>query len=57
MISIDPAPKLDNGIGKSKENLLAWFFRSHEQVEVGFYAILPEVMAGLNYRLVVDKIK
>ena len=28
-----------------------------EQVGVGFYAILPEVILGLNYRLVVDKIE
>jgi len=32
MISIDPAPKLDNGIGKSKENLFERFSRSHEVI-------------------------
>jgi hypothetical protein len=28
----DPAPKLENGIGNSKENLLGWFSRSHEVI-------------------------
>ena len=38
------------------ENLLEWTSWTHEKVEVGFYVILPEVIAGLNYRLVVEKI-
>ena len=42
---------------KLYENLLERPFRSNEQVGVSFYAIPPEVIAGLNYKLAVNKIK
>ena len=34
---------------KLYENLLEWIFRTNEQVGVRFYAIIPEVRAGLSF--------